>query len=199
MSSLVVTALVAASVWLLILTVGLLLCIRQLGALMVRTELIARGAGGAHAHGAVVGFELSEDLLQSAPILREGRRVVLLLSATCATCEQLVEEFATVGPPARLSLPEELVVLLVQDDGGEAADEAVQAITPYATVLRGPEATQIARGLRLANLPSAIYLLDRRIAGSLAFVDRLSQIDELLAGAPLQSRNGEAEAVPQPV
>jgi len=197
MSSLVVAALVAASVWLLILTVGLLLCIRQLGALMVRTELIARGAGGAQAHGAVVGFELSEDLLQSAPMLREGRRVVLLLSATCTTCEQLVEEFATVGPSATLSLPEELVVLLVQDDGGERGDEAVEAMTPYATVLRGPEATQIARGLRLANLPSAIYLQDRRIAGSLAFVDRLSQIDDLLSGASAQSSNGAPAAAPQ--
>jgi hypothetical protein len=197
MSSLVVAALVVASVWLLILTVGLLLCIRQLGALMVRTELIARGAGGAQAHGAAVGFELSEDLLRSAPMLREGRRVVLLLSATCATCEQLIEEFAAVGPPVTLSLPEELVVLLVQDDGGERGNEAVQAMTPYATVLRGPEATQIARGLRLANLPSAIYVQDRRIAGSLVFVDRLSQIDELLSGAPSQSRNGEPAAAPQ--
>lgn len=198
MSPVVITALVAGSAWLAILTVGLMLCIRQLGAVMVRVELVARGAGGAHSHGAMVGFELSKELVERAPFLAHGRRAILLLSPTCSTCQQLIDEFNDPGPPAGLSLPNELVVLLVQDDGGRAGNDVASALSRYARVVRGTEAKDLARALRLANLPSAILVHNRRVAGSLLFLDRLSQIGELLTGAPALDGHQTVAAIGQP-
>jgi hypothetical protein len=140
---------------------------------------------------------LSEELLARAPFLRRGRRVVVLLSATCTTCERLISEFRSVGPPRSLSLPDELVVLVVEERGSEST-HVDDAIAAYATVIHDPKATEIARGLRLANVPSAIFVENGLIVGNLVFLDRLTQIDDLIAGSPASTQQALSTAEPQP-
>jgi hypothetical protein len=181
MTPVVLIAVAAATVWLLALTVALMLCVRQLGALTVRMELIARGAGG-HAHGAMVGFQLSDELLERAPFLAEGTRAVLLLSGSCSTCAKLIGELETQGRPDRLSTPDELVILHVRERGSKE-EPALGTIRSIGRVIDEPDSTNLARSLRLANLPSALLIEDGHITATLAFIDHVSQIDDMLGGS----------------
>jgi hypothetical protein len=183
MSTLGVVAVVVVSAWLAMVTVVAMLCVRQLGALTVRLDLVARGGGGSHAHGAAVGFRLNEQLVELYPPLATGRRVLLLISSTCTTCARLVEEFRSEGPPPSIAVPDEFVVLLAGPEE-EQAETIAEVFADISMTIRDPLATQVARGLRLANVPSALLLDDGVITGSLQFVDHVAQLDELVSGKP---------------
>jgi hypothetical protein len=181
MTIVAVVAVVIATAWLCVLTVAVMLCIRQLGALTVRLDLVARGGGG-YAHGASVGFRLHESLGDLYAPLVSGRRIVLLVSATCTTCAKLIDELVDRGLPQALTLADGLIVLVGGRDQ-ELARPVIDALSRIGTVIAEPMTTEIARGLRLANVPSALLLENGLITGSLQFVDHVYQIEELVAGA----------------
>ncbi|HVC86313.1 MAG TPA: hypothetical protein VNC40_02685 [Gaiellaceae bacterium] len=182
MTILTEVGLAAASVWMVVLTVAIMLCIRQLGGLTVRLELVARGGGG-YAHGASVGFRISDALIRLYPDLGRGRRILVLVSSTCTTCARLIEEFRQFGPPPAITAPEELIALVAGHEE-QQANQIVETLEGMAAIIREPLATELARGLRLANVPSALLIDDGLITGSLVFVDHVAQLEELLRGAP---------------
>lgn len=182
MTTSVLVAVGVATVWLLVLTVVVMMCVRQLGAVIVRIELVARGGGGSYAHGASVGFRLTDHLVSRYPDLGRGRRAVVLVSSTCVTCAGLIEDFRAPHTLAAMTLPEELIALIVGSDH-EQVDYIEQMLEGTAKTFRDPAATDIARGLRLANVPSALLLDDGIITGSLVFIDRVAQLDDLVAAA----------------
>lgn len=188
MNTALVVTIAVASAWLLVLTVALLLCIRQLGALTVRMQLLAVG-GGVHTHGSSIGFRISDELVQLEPEIANGRRVVLLISSTCTTCAELLDEFARGRPPSSLRLPDELVALLPGDTNDGAHQAAVEAFDGRGRVVLDPVATTLARGLKMANVPSALLVEDGLITGNLLFVEDVDQIDRLVGGL---------ESVPDP-
>lgn len=167
--------------WLVVLTVAVMMCIRQIGAVQVRVELVALGGGGSYSHNATLGFRLADHLIARHPELSRGRKALLLVTATCPTCGALVDEFET-STPTMLALPDQLIVLVVGEES-EQTSHIVNMLRGRATVVRDPLATDIARGLRLANVPSAVLLDDGIITGSLVFIDHVAQLDELASGA----------------
>jgi hypothetical protein len=181
MNAVSVITIAITAAWLLILTVALLLCIRQLGAMTVRMQLLAVG-GGANRHGSSIGFRVSDDLVRLEPEIGNGRRVVLLTSTTCTTCAELLAEFAAGHRPASLHLPDELVALLPGDSKDGAHQAAVAAFEGRARVVVDPAATVLARGLKMANVPSALLVENGLITGNLLFVEGVEQIDRLVGG-----------------
>lgn len=174
--------------WLLVLTVVILMVVRQIGAMLVRIELVARGGGSSYAHGALVGLRLAEHLVTQHPFLASGRKVVLLVSGTCTTCAGLIDELSSTWTPTYFDARDELVVLVVgADDGRRTA--IVEDLHDRAFVVVDPVATDIARNLKLANVPSAIVIDAGVIAASRIFIDRAIQLDEMISG-PVPAPDG---------
>lgn len=181
MSTLLGVAVGAVAIWLVVMTIALMLCVRQLGALTVRMRILAVGNGGS-GHGSSIGFRISDDLARLEPALAHGRRVVLLISATCSTCAELVHAIRTDGGPSSLDLPDELLVVLPGDPTSAPIRAAAAAFEGRGHVIFDPIATTLARGLKMANVPSALVVESGLITGNLLFVEDLDQIDRLVGG-----------------
>ncbi len=179
-----------ATVWLLLLTVSVMLCIRQLGALTARMEIVALGSGVGH--GAALGFRISDDLARAHPGLGVGRRIVLVVSATCASCTELLQELERGHQPEAIGQVDGVTALLV-GPGDASRDEARRRISRVTSdVVLDPLATAVAQALRMKTLPAALYLVDGVVAGNLMFVDRLDQLDDLVSDADLGDRDYSA-------
>jgi hypothetical protein len=191
--SVAAAAVILVSLWLLVLTVATMLCIRQLGALTVRMQLLGLGSGTG-GHGSSVGFRITDDLIRLEPAIGTGRRVVLLVSATCDTCAALIEELESNRVRTQLRLPEELLVLLPGRRADTAVDTAVELLDGRVMLILDPIATTLARGLKMSNLPSALLIEDGLITGNLLFVEELGQIDRLVAPRETSSDSADARS-----
>jgi hypothetical protein len=190
MSAHVLIALVIASAWLVVLTVAVMLCVRQVGALTVRVQLLSVGGAGG-SHGSSLGFRINDVLLRLAPELAAGRRVVLLLSANCTTCASVIDQLERRTLPTELRLPEELVVLLPGSEDDTSIAIVASSLRTKAQVLLDPIATTVARGLRMANVPSALLIEDTVITGNLAFVNEVQDIDRMVGSMSLDAAPDE--------
>lgn len=174
MTGLGVIALVVVAVWLTVMSVLVLLCVRQISALMIRVDLTARGASGIVA--TTIGFRLSAALAERAPFLTEGPKLVILLSTTCDPCLDLIAELRRGTTPANLG-PENRVILL-RTQGDPAADVVIHELEPFARVIAGDAAEDVARGLGMNTTPTAVLLDDGEVTGT-GVAHRVAELDEL--------------------
>lgn len=189
------SAIGVATVWLLVLTVGVMLCIRQLGALTARMEIVAMGSGAGQ--GAALGFQISGDLARAHPGLAAGRRIVLVLSATCASCAELMRRIDLGDRPQSLGAVDGVIALLVGADDPSRRSSRDVLSDVAGDVVVDPLATAVAQALRMKTIPSALYLIDGVVAGTIMFLDRLEQIDDMVHSAELgagHSLNGDLVA-----
>src|SRR5829696_5952677 len=134
MSALAIVALVLACVWLGVLTFVVVLLVRQVGLLTVRLSM------------ATQAISLDDDV---AEVMPDGERAYLLLiSASCEPCRELVAELD--GHHF-----EQSVVALVPGRQ-EQASELAALLPPGIRVVFDPEATHLAESLDLESTPFAI-------------------------------------------
>ena len=149
MSALAVAALVLVCVWLGVLTLVAVLLVRQVGLLTLRLS-VAGQALAVENDGPEVGTNLPEDVTSALPDLEAERAYLLLISAGCTPCRELV---ADIGDRSF----EQMIVALVPGDeerGGELASllpSGIQAVLD-------PEATRLAEALELQSTPFALEL-----------------------------------------
>ena len=142
MSSLAIAALVLVCVWLGVLTLVVVLLVRQVGLLTVRLSM-ATQAISLDEDGPEIGSNLPEDVTEVMP---EGESAYLLLiSATCVPCRELVGELEG-------HRFEQSVVALVPGPD-EQAGELASLLPPDVRVVLDPEATQLAESLDLESTP----------------------------------------------
>lgn len=172
-----------ATIWLLVMTVAVMLCVRQLGALTARMEIVSLGSGVGQ--GAALGFRISEDLARAHAALSVGRRVVLVASSSCASCRDLLQRIERGERPLSIGRLDGVIGLLVGPDDAsrQEAEDALSSLVNE--IVLDPLATAVAQALRMKTLPSALYLIDGVVAGTLMFVDRLEQIDDMVREADL--------------
>src|SRR5919205_3143369 len=91
MSALAVAALVLVCIWLGVLTLVVVLLVRQIGLLTVRLS-VASQAFSLDDDGPEVGIDLPEEVTSVLPELKEGRAYLLLISAGCTPCRELVAD-----------------------------------------------------------------------------------------------------------
>src|SRR5829696_5342149 len=121
MSGLAVTALVLACVWLGILTLVVVLLVRQIGLLTVRLSVVGQAQAFSPANdGPEVGSNVPEEVASALPDVGGERAYVVLISANCTPCRELVagihqhdfEQTIVALVPGREELADELVALL---------------------------------------------------------------------------------------
>jgi hypothetical protein len=145
MSALAIAALVLVSVWLGILTLVVVLLVRQVGLMTVRLSMATRTMS-LDDDGPEIGSSIPEDVAEVMP--EEEPTYLLLISAGCDPCRELVAEL----DGHRF---EQGVVALVPGRQEQAAQLAA-LLPPGIRAVLDPEATQLAESLDLESTPFAL-------------------------------------------
>jgi hypothetical protein len=145
MSALAIAALVLVCIWLGILTLVVVLLVRQVGLLTVRLSAAARTIS-LDDDGPEVGSSLPEDVAELMP--EEEPAYLMLISAGCDPCRELVAEL----DGRRF---EQSIVALVPGRE-EQAGELAALLSSNMRVVLDPEATQLAESLDLESTPFAL-------------------------------------------
>jgi hypothetical protein len=145
MSALAVAALVLVCVWLGVLTLVVVLLVRQVGLLTVRLSM-ATQAISLDDDGPEVGSNLPEDV---AEVMPEGEPAYLLLiSAGCDPCRELVAELG--GRRFEQS------IMALVPGRQEQASELAALLPPDVRAVFDPEATRLSESLDLESTPFAL-------------------------------------------
>ncbi len=153
MSDIGLAALAAVASWLAILSVMVLVLVRQLGVITVR--LMERPASAAMQGGLTVGMEAPRDVRDALPELHAGPTFLLLTSATCGPCQELVSELGRLEPQTNA------VALL---PGHARAADALQGMFPgWIRVIRDPEAYALSQSLQIDSTPFAMAFEGDRV------------------------------------
>jgi hypothetical protein len=147
MSALAITALVLVCAWLGVLTLVVVLLVRQIGLLTVRLS-VASQTLSLDDDGPEVGDSVPEDVASVLPDLEEERSYLLLISAGCTPCRELVVDLG------EHSFEQKIVALVPGRE--EQASELAALLPSGIRVVLDPEATELAESLELESTPFAI-------------------------------------------
>jgi hypothetical protein len=179
MSALAIAALVLVCIWLGILTLVVVLLVRQIGLLTVRLS-VAGEATSLDDDGPEVGSSVPEDVTVVLPDQAEEHAYLLLISSTCTPCWELVADLGE-------HRFEQKIVALVPGHE-EQAGELAALLPSGIQVVLDPEATRLAGALQLESTPFALEV-ERATVTRKAFLHEGAS--DLIAF--VESGNGAAE------
>ncbi len=156
MTPLQTIAFVGVVVWMAILTVVMVLVIRQIAILTSRLE---RGVfHDMGADGPEIGVALDDDVLTALPRLRfDTNSYVLLMSATCGPCREVAPALARLGI--------EPAVITLLPGRAELAEPMAKDLPDHFEVVRDPMASQLADKLQIESTPFALQVKAGAVAG----------------------------------
>lgn len=193
MSGVEVAAVVVTGVWLGVLTLVMVLVVRQIALLTARVDHAAVFGPptklAPEDEGPKIGSRIEGTVLRLIPELGAPSAHLLLLSASCSPCR----EFADLRGE---HLPVDRPVVVLVPGRAELADGIERMLPVTVTTVRDPEATEIAQLLRMQTVPSAITIANGVVTAktmSLNLVDQFRQFIES-SGAPAMSNGSEALA-----
>jgi hypothetical protein len=146
-SGIAVAALVLVCVWLGVLSFVVVLLVRQIGLLTVRLS-VAGQALSLDNDGPEVGSKVPDEVASVLPNPEEGRAYLLLVSATCAPCRQLV---ADIGERHF----EQAIVALVPGSE-QVAGELASLLPSGIQAVLDPDASRLAEALKIHSTPFAL-------------------------------------------
>jgi hypothetical protein len=149
MSALAIAALVLVCIWLGVLTLVVVLLVRQVGLLTVRLS-VAGEAASLDNDGPEIGSSVPEDVAVVLPDQAEERAYLLLISSTCLPCWELATDLAE-------HRFEQNIVALVPGHE-EQAGELAALLPSSMRVVLDPEATRLAGALQLESTPFALEI-----------------------------------------
>lgn len=170
MSGLELVALVAAGIWMAILSLVLVLVVRQLGVLTVRLDATSPVTARSD-DGPEIGSTVPEEVVEALPELRGGVRYLVLMAATCAPCREVAAELGG------RSLDSRFVALVPGRE--ELADGLIGMLPDGLRVVRDPVATGVAESLGITSTPFAVEVEDGVVGGK-AYVSSASDLDRLV-------------------
>ncbi len=144
MSALAIAALVLVCIWLGVLTLVVILLVRQIGLLTVRLS-VAGEATPLDNDGPEIGSSVPEDVAVVLPEEAEEHAYLLLISSTCTPCWELVADLGE----RRF---EQKIVALVPGHG-EKAGELAALLPSGMQVVLDPDASRLAGALHLQSTP----------------------------------------------
>lgn len=154
MSALAIAALVLVCMWLGVLTLVVVLLVRQIGLLTVRLS-VAGEATSLENDGLEIGSRVPEDVAAVLPDQAEEHTYLLLISSTCLPCWELVADLGE----RRF---EQNIVALVPGHG-EKAGELAALLPSSMRVVLDPEATRLAGALQLESTPFVLEVEHRTV------------------------------------
>ncbi len=180
MSVLAVAALVLVCIWLGVLTLVVVLLVRQVGLLTVRLSMASQ-AISLDDDGPEIGSSLPEDVASVMP--EEDPAYLLLVSAGCDPCRELVAEL----DGRRF---EQSIVALVP--GREEQASEIAALLPSdMRVVLDPEATDLAESLDLESTPFVLEVEGGTVTRKVHLYGGASALIEFMesGSASVQKRN----------
>lgn len=185
MSALAALAAVALGAWLVVLTVVLLLVVRQLALVTYRVEHL--GGNVAPRDGLPLAASLPREVTSAIPEAEWQRTYVLLTSSSCAPCQQLIPQLN------RLDVRAAVVALL--PGRGPAAEQMEREFPDWARVIRDPEATALARVLDIDRTPFAFELANGMVTAK-TYVHSVADLARLMSDAGREAR-GSGRQLPE--
>lgn len=179
MSTLELTALTLASIWLGVLSLAVLVVVRQVGVLTVRLDM-ARQQLEPSGDGLAVGTPVPDDVLASLPRLREGVNYLLALSGSCDPCREFVAELHG------HHLPRPVVALV--SGPPDRCDPLISLLPPTLEVVRDPDASSLLHTLLIQTTPFAVEINSGVVSG---YAISTKPVD-LLTLMAAQGSNGRA-------
>jgi hypothetical protein len=149
MSTLAIAALVLVCIWLGVLTLVVVLLVRQIGLLTVRLS-VASQAFSLDNDGPEVGSSLPEEVTSVVPELMEERSYLLLISSSCTPCRELVSDLQ-----GEQRFEEQKIVALVPGHEDQAREMAALLPSGIRVVL-DPDAARVAGAIDLESTPFAV-------------------------------------------
>jgi hypothetical protein len=147
MSGLAIVALVVVCAWLGALTLVVVLLVRQIGLLTVRLSVASR-AFSLDDDGPEVGSSVPEEVTSALPNLQDKQAFLLLISANCVPCRELVADLG------EHRFEQEIVALV--PGSMEQASELAALLPPGIRSVLDPEAVRLAEVLELESTPFAL-------------------------------------------
>lgn len=147
MSELVPVAFILMSVWLGVLTLIIVLTIRQIGVMTVQLSMIGPGFS-VDKDGPEVGSSIPDVVTTALPQMNAEPTTIMLISATCTPCRTLAEDLRKY----RFDSP--VVTLLTGRQ--ELADSLAETLSANTHIVRDPQATQIAEAFNIHSTPFAL-------------------------------------------
>ncbi len=148
MSTLAIAALVLACIWLGVLTLVVVLLVRQIGLLTVRLS-VAGDTISLDDDGPEVGSSIPEDVASVLPNRGKERAFLLLISSSCTPCRELVADLQ-----GEHSFEQKIVALVPGPE--EQARELAALLSSGMRAVLDPEATSLAEALDLESTPFAL-------------------------------------------
>jgi hypothetical protein len=179
MSALAIAALVLVCIWLGVLSLVVVLLVRQIGLLTVRLS-VTGGATPLDDDGLEVGSNVPEEVAAVLPDQAEEHAYLLLISSTCTPCWELVADLGE----RRF---EQKIVALVPGHG-EKAGELAALLPSGIQVVLDPEATRLAGALQLESTPFVLEVEHGTITRKAYLHEGASDLI-----AFVESRNGAAQ------
>jgi hypothetical protein len=187
MSGLAITALLLACAWLGVLTLVVVLLVRQVGLLSLRlSHVVHDQTFSLDDDGPEVGGSLPEEVSAAMSHLEGERAYLLLASASCGSCREVLadigshhfEQPVTALIPGREELSSEIATLL----------------PPGVRAVLDPEASKLADALKIHSTPFAVEIQDGRIARKVYLYNRGSDFIEFVEQkSPPAEANGLVE------
>jgi hypothetical protein len=179
MSALAIAALVLVCVWLGVLTLVVVLLVRQVGLLTIRLS-IATQTISLDDDGPEVGSSLPEDVAEVMP--EGGSAYLLLISAGCDPCRELVAELG-----GRRFL--QSIVALVPGRQEQASGLA-GLLPPGIRAVLDPEATQLSESLDLESTPFALEVERGTVTRKAHLYGGASALIEFVEGGSAPAQKG---------
>lgn len=162
MNGLEIAALVAATIWLSVLTLLFLVLVRQVGLV---TAWARRSASAATIgdDGIEIGVDVPAPAVEVAPQLEDEFAYLLFLAGNCQPCREFAddagnsEEVAQIQNSAR-------VVATVQG-GGAQADEVARMLPGWMDVVQEPGAAKIAKSFEVQATPMIYEVSGGKVTG----------------------------------
>lgn len=176
MSDLISIALVLAGIWLGVLTLVVVLVVRQIGLLTVqlngRSQLSqTQSTFSVDEDGPEIGMPAPDVVLAALNRFASPRACLLLVSATCVPCHKLVMELRN-----QPDLPPAIALVAGRS---ELADGLAALLPPNFLVLQDPDASALAHALQIQSTPFAVAIDDGYVAGK-AYVRQATDFVALL-------------------
>jgi hypothetical protein len=175
LSALAIAALVLVCVWLGVLTLVVMLLVRQVGLLTVRLSTATR-AMSLDEDGLEIGSALPEVVAEVMP--EEAPAYLLLISSGCEPCRELAAELD--GHSF-----EQSVVALVPGRQ-EQASELASLLPHNVRAVFDPEATELAESLELESTPFALEIEHGTITRKVHLFGGATALIQFMESAPAQ-------------
>jgi hypothetical protein len=173
-SGLEIAALLLACAWLGALTLVVVLLVRQVGLLSLR--LSAGGQGqqtfSLDDDGPEVGSNLPEEVSSTLPHLEEGRAYLLLASASCGSCREVLADIGS-------HRFEQSVTVLIPGQE-ELSSELARLVPSGVRAVLDPEASMVAAALEIHSTPFAVEVQEGRITRKAYLYNRGSDFVEFV-------------------